>query len=95
MPVKIFELAAGVFEMRVVSYFLAILAGKFLRFAIESTLVIIYGPAILDTFLHLIHRHANLVLGAVGLLIFGLLIYILRKVFDRKKGVSLPVEDNG
>ena len=32
MPVKIFELAAGVFEMRVLSYFLAIASGKFLRF---------------------------------------------------------------
>src|SRR3984893_3768122 len=51
MPVKIFELAAGVFEMRVVSYFLAIAAGKFLRFAIESVLVIIYGPTIIDSFL--------------------------------------------
>jgi uncharacterized membrane protein YdjX (TVP38/TMEM64 family) len=93
MPVKIFELAAGVFEMRVVSYFLAILAGKFIRFAIESVLVIIYGPTILDSFLRVVHRHANLVIGAVGLLICGLLVYILRKVFDRKKGVTLPVEE--
>ncbi len=93
MPVKIFELAAGVFEMRIVSYFLAIAAGKFLRFAIESTLVIIYGPTIIDSFLRVMHRHANLVMGAVGLLIGALLVYIFRKIFDRKKGVAFPVED--
>lgn len=94
MPVKIFELAAGVFEMRVVSYFLAIAGGKFIRFSIESILVIIYGPTILESGLRVMHRHANLVMGAVGLLIGALLVYILRKIFDRKKGVALPVEDN-
>ena len=47
MPVKLFELAAGVFEMRPASYFLAIASGKFLRFTIESLLVIVYGPAVL------------------------------------------------
>ena len=93
MPVKIFELAAGVFEMRVVSYFLAIAAGKFLRFAIESVLVIIYGPTIIDSFLRVMHRHANLVIGAVGMLIGGLLVYIFRKIFDRKKGEAFPGED--
>ena len=93
MPVKLFELAAGVFEMRPISYFLAISTGKFLRFTVESILVIIYGPAILSSTLHLMHRHSNLVLGAVGALVFGILLYVLRKVFDRHKGVPLPVED--
>ena len=93
MPVKLFELAAGVFEMRVASYFLAIFAGKFIRFAAESTLVIIYGPAILSTALMMFRRHSNIMLGVVGLLIFGLMLYMIRKVFDRKKGVDLPFED--
>lgn len=93
MPVKLFELAAGVFEMRLVSYFLAITAGKFLRFAVESILVIVYGPAILSSTLHMFHRHSNIVFGVIGALIFALLIYIFRKVFDRKKGVTLPVEE--
>ena len=93
MPVKLFELAAGVFEMRVVSYFLAISAGKFCRFLIESILVILYGPAILSTALHLMHRHLNLVLGAVGLVVMVIFIYILRSIFDRAKGLPLPVED--
>lgn len=94
MPVKIFELAAGVFEMRVLSYFLAVTAGKFIRYAVEATLVIIYGPAILANSLQLMHLHANWVLGAVGILVLILAVYILRKIFDRKKGLTLPVEES-
>jgi len=93
MPVKIFELAAGVFEMRVLSYFLAITAGKFLRYAIESALVILYGPAILANSLQLIHRHANWVLGGVGIIALVLAGYIFEKIFDRRKGITLPLED--
>ncbi len=93
MPVKIFELAAGVFEMRPLSYFLAICSGKFLRFLIESVLVIVYGPAILNTALHVMRQHMNLVLGTVGTVIFALAVYILRKIFDRRRGIVLPVEE--
>lgn len=93
MPVKVFELAAGVFEMRPLSYFLAICTGKFVRFLIESLLVILYGPAILNTALHLVRRHINLVLGVVGVVICALAVYILGKIFDRRRGVALPVED--
>jgi len=93
MPVKLFELAAGVFEMRPLSYFMAIASGKFVRFLVESILVIVYGPAILSSALHVFHRHANLSLGVVGVLVVGVGVYVMRKVFDRKRGVALPVED--
>jgi membrane protein YqaA with SNARE-associated domain len=94
MPVKLFELAAGVFEMRPLSYFLAIVSGKFLRFMVESILVIVYGPAILSNALHLFHRHSNIALGLIGALILGLLVYVFRKVFDKRRGTPLPVEDS-
>ncbi len=93
MPVKVFELAAGVFEMRPFSYFLAIASGKFLRFAIESTLVILYGPQILSSSLHMVRRHSNVMLGIVVALGMVLAVYVLRKIFDRRKGVALPVEE--
>jgi membrane protein YqaA with SNARE-associated domain len=93
MPVKVFELAAGVFEMRAISYFLAIFSGKFLRFTIESILVILYGPAILTTTLHLVRRHSNIFLGIVSALGLLIVLYVFRKIFDRRKGVALPVED--
>ncbi len=93
MPVKLFELAAGVFEMRVSSFFLAILAGKFIRFMVESVLVIVYGPAILSSALHMFHRHANLSLGLIGLLALILAVYILRKLFNRRNPMPLPIEE--
>jgi membrane protein YqaA with SNARE-associated domain len=93
MPVKVFELAAGVFEMRILSYFLAIASGKFLRFLIESILVIVYGPAILSSALQVFRRHAEISLGVVGVLVGLLAIYVVRKVFERRRGVVLPVEE--
>lgn len=94
MPVKLFELAAGVFEMRPVSYFLAIATGKFVRFLVESILVIVYGPAILETALRMLHRHLGGVLGVVGIVGVGIVVYVLRGIFDRRKGIVLPVEED-
>ena len=93
MPVKLFELGAGVFEMRVSSYFLAIASGKFVRFMIESILVIVYGPEILTEALHLMHTHLNLVLGGVGVLVLVIVVWVMRKVFDKRAQGRLPVED--
>ena len=93
MPVKIFELGAGVFEMRVSSYFLAIASGKFLRFLIESILVIVYGPAILSSALHLIRRHSGILTGFAIAVVLLLLAWAIRKIFDRRSNSRLPIED--
>ena len=94
MPVKLFELAAGVFEMRPASYFLAIATGKFLRFTIESVLVVVYGPAVLQLALRAVRGHLAVVLTLVGLVILGVGVWVLRKVFDRRRPVPLPLEDD-
>ncbi len=88
MPVKLFEFGAGVFEMRVHSYFLAVLTGKFLRFLVESILVIIYGPAILTEALHVFHTHLNIALGVIGILVLVLLVWGLRRAFDKRTRAS-------
>ena len=93
MPVKLVELAAGVFEMRVLSYFLAICAGKFIRFGIETLITILYGPEIFNVTMHEVHRHSALLLVFVGFGLVGLAVWVLRKVFDKRKGIALPVED--
>ena len=64
-----------------------------MRFLIESILVILYGPAVLGLGLQAIRHHLGLVLGGVGLVIMGLALYVLRRVFDRRKGIVLPVEE--
>jgi membrane protein YqaA with SNARE-associated domain len=92
-PVKLFEIAAGVFEMKLLWYFSAILLGKFVRFMIVSIIIIFYGPAILKTFSNTLHHHLGMVLGALGVLGLLLAVYVFRKLFDRRRGTSFPVEE--
>jgi len=93
-PVKIFELAAGVFEMKPLWFFSALLLGKFVRFVVVSLIIMIYGPTIFHSMMSTVHHHRELMLIVVGILILMLLVYVLRKVFDRRKGTTLPVEEN-
>jgi membrane protein YqaA with SNARE-associated domain len=93
MPVKLFEFAAGVFEMRTVSYFMAILLGKFIRFLIWAIITIFYGPQIVHTIAEAMREHVRYILGGAGVLILLIAIWVTRKIFDRRKGVPLPVED--
>jgi membrane protein YqaA with SNARE-associated domain len=92
-PVKLFEFAAGVFEMKPLWFFTAILVGKFVRFLIWAIITITYGPAILHTITHAIHEHQHYVLWISGVILVALGIYVLRKVFDRRRGTSFPVEE--
>lgn len=94
MPVKLFELAAGVFEMRPLVYFGAILAGKFLRFLVWAILVVFFGQAILHTVLLEFHRHAGGFIGTAMLAVFGVAFYIVRRVFDRRRGTKFPIEED-
>ena len=55
--------------------------------------MIVYGPAILSNTLHLFRRHSNIALSIVGGIIFAILVYVLRKVFDKRRGTPLPVEE--
>lgn len=93
MPVKLFEFAAGVFEMKTLWFFMAILAGKFLRFLGEAVVTIYFGHAIIDTMSNTIHAHMGWVLGVGGILGFVLALWIVRKIFDRRRGSPLPIED--
>ncbi len=94
MPVKLFEFAAGVFEMRVLWFFSAILVGKFLRFMVWAIITILYGPAILHSITHEIHLHLQVVLG-VGGIFFGLVAFwVIRKLFDRRRGTRFPIEED-
>ena len=93
MPIKLFEFAAGVFEMRLLWYFSAIFTGKFIRFMVWAIITIVYGPTLLRHLTKTMHDHLLYVLAGVGI-IFGLIgFYIIRKVFDRRRGTRFPIED--
>jgi uncharacterized membrane protein len=79
--------------MKPLWFFSAILVGKFLRFLVWAIITITYGPAILGTITRTIHAHRQYALGFSGIVLVLLLVYVMRKVFDRRRGTSLPVEE--
>ena len=94
-PFKLFEFCAGVFEMKPVTFFVAAFLGKLVQFTVYATLTYFYGPAVVDLLFHTVRAHAHLVLFLVGLMLAILAIWVVRKVFDRKRGTRFPIEDNG
>ena len=93
-PLKLFEFAAGVFEMKPLPFLLAIFTGKFVQFLICSLLTIWFGPKLIHSMHGIMHRHLSVVIGvAIGALLV-LLFYVVRKLFDRRKGERLPSEDS-
>lgn len=94
MPVKLFEFAAGVFEMKVLWYFSAILTGKFLRFMVWAIITILYGPTILTTITRELHLHLQFVLGVGGILVGLVAFWVIRKLFDRRRGTRFPLEED-
>jgi membrane protein YqaA with SNARE-associated domain len=92
-PLKVFEFAAGVFEMKPLLFATAIFCGKFLRFLLFAIVTVMYGPAILHTVTRTMHEHFGLVLAAVALAAVLLAVFVSRKVFDRRRGTPLPVEE--
>jgi membrane protein YqaA with SNARE-associated domain len=85
-PIKLFELAAGVFEMRILAYAGAIFLGRFIRFTAVSLLTIFYGPDIIKIVLNTLLRHGWMVTGASAAIVVLLAIYIKSRM--RKKPAS-------
>ncbi|MGI4830192.1 MAG: YqaA family protein, partial [Janthinobacterium lividum] len=94
MPLKLFEFAAGVFEMKPLPFVLAIFCGKLTQFLVCSLLTIYFGTALVHSVRHTMHQHAG---GVISIALFGfllLVIYVVRRMFDRRRGVSLPIEES-
>ena len=75
-PWKLFVFGAGVFEMRVLLFMLAVFAGRMVRWLILSALVLELGPGAAD----LVAHHAMWVVGLIGLLaVIGFAWWWIRK----------------
>jgi membrane protein YqaA with SNARE-associated domain len=79
-PFKLFVFAAGVFEMRTVSFLLATFLGRLLRFGVMALLVVRYGPEIVHVVGQGIHRHLTLTLIVFGALVAFFTWLITRQV---------------
>ncbi len=83
-PWKVFVFAAGVFEMRVASFMLAVFAGRIVRFTVLSLLTIRYGPQIVHDLTILMHQHMLAVLVALGVTLVVLAVLALRKGMSKR-----------
>jgi membrane protein YqaA with SNARE-associated domain len=92
MPIKLFEFAAGVFEMKLLRFVTAIFAGKMIQFLFFGLITVLYGPEIAHAGRHALHEHPGIMLGMVGVVVVGITIYIVRKLFDRRNP-ELPADD--
>ena len=92
-PLKLFEFAAGVFEMKPLPFVLAIFTGKFIQFLVCSLLTIWFGPTLMHSLKHVLHTHLDVVIGVAVAILMALVFYIVRKLFDRRKGIELPAEE--
>ena len=92
-PWKAFVFAAGVFEMRVTDFVGAVFVGQFLRFMVWAIITILYGPAILDSITRELHLHLQFILGVGGILVGLIAVWIIRKLFDRRRGTRFPLEE--
>ena len=75
-PWKAFVFAAGVFEMRVVPFMLAVFTGRLFRWLVLSALVLELGPGAVQ----IVEHHAVRALAIVGTLaVIGFGIWWMRK----------------
>jgi membrane protein DedA with SNARE-associated domain len=81
--------------MKLAPFALATFSGKFIQYTVCSLATIWLGPKIIHGVAHAFHRHANILFGLLGVALVVIAIIVLRRIFDRRKGVALPVEEQG
>ncbi len=93
-PLKLFQFAAGVFEMKAVPFITAMFLGKLVQFLVCAVIVLWFGPALFHSLQHAMQRHLGVVIGCALFALLLLVFYFVRKVFDRRRGEQLPSEDD-
>lgn len=83
-PLKLFEFAAGVFEVRAITFLLAIFCGKMVQFTVCSLLYLWFGPKLFHTLQGFFHTHLALSIALICAILFGLGFYTVRKMFGNK-----------
>jgi membrane protein YqaA with SNARE-associated domain len=83
-PFKLFVLSAGMVEMRPLRFVSAIVLGRFVRFTIESILVVRYGPHIIALLAEALRHHVSYATAAaVALALIGWWIWRIQKTRRR------------
>jgi membrane protein YqaA with SNARE-associated domain len=89
-PWKAFVFGAGVFEMKIWHFMLAVFTGRLVRFGVEAALTIKYGPEIVNVVGDLFKHHLTVTLVVLAALLGLLLLWVLRKRYRKAEGVDAP-----
>jgi membrane protein YqaA with SNARE-associated domain len=92
-PWKLFVIAAGVFEMRVSLFLVAVFIGRVIRNLITAILTIEYGPEIVNMAGRLATQHRFVLVAGLTLLLAALSYWVWRTVWKRRGKKDLPGVD--
>jgi membrane protein YqaA with SNARE-associated domain len=84
-PWKLFVIAAGVFEMKMMPFMLSVFVGRVIRYVITAVLTIAYGPEIVNIVARLATRH-RIALSAGVIAVVALLVYWLWRTMWKRRG---------
>ena len=88
-PWKLFVIAAGVFEMKVSNFLLAVFIGRVIRNMITAILTIEYGPEIVHIAARLATRHRGVLVAGLVVILAALGYWVWRTVWKRRgRGVD-------
>jgi membrane protein YqaA with SNARE-associated domain len=88
-PWKLFVIAAGVFEMKVSNFLLAVFVGRVIRNMITAILTIEYGPEIVHIAARLATRHRGVLVAGLAVIFAALGYWVWRTVWKRRgRGVD-------
>ena len=87
-PWKLFVFAAGVFEMRLAPYLLAVALGRCVRFGVLAIITVRYGPEAVGLLQRELHHHARGVLTVLGLVVVVLVMMAIRKNMGKRTAVA-------
>ena len=88
-PWKVFVFAAGVFEMRVMPFVLAVFVGRMVRWLVLSLLVLTLGPSAVPLVEAVVRDHLALFLGGLVLVFLAIAVWA---VLRRRKRAEIPDE---
>lgn len=92
-PWKLFVFGAGVFEMRVVNFMVAVFLGRLVRFGVEAVLVILYGPEIMHELSAITQRHLGAGIAVVAAIVALVVFYFVRKSRRKKRAADIEKRD--
>ena len=92
-PFKLLVFSAGVFEMKVRAFVLAIVSGRLLRFGILSALTIIFGQEIVEMTRDLVKKHPSVAV-LIGIVILGVFYFVYRMFREPAKEIAREKQDH-